>query len=79
MSVFDRVKKNILGKGENAGYQHFILFPQCFEKASFPDTSIGVTVRGWVIPLSRSQSLLDCNRTILISRIFLFTQTFLPL
>ena len=24
--------ENILGKGENAGYQHFILFPKCFHK-----------------------------------------------
>ena len=32
--VFDSVE-NILGKGENAGYQHFLLFPQCFQKASF--------------------------------------------
>ena len=30
--VFDRVE-NIVGKGENAGYQHFLLFPQCFQKA----------------------------------------------
>ena len=30
-SVFDRVG-NIVGKGENAGYQHFLLFPQCFQK-----------------------------------------------
>ena len=22
--------ENIVGKGENAGYQHFLLFPQCF-------------------------------------------------
>ena len=27
--VFDRVE-NIVGKGENAGYQHFLLFPQSF-------------------------------------------------
>ena len=27
--VFHRVG-NIMGKGENAGYQHFLLFPQCF-------------------------------------------------
>ena len=27
-------KKNIVGKGENAGYQHFLLSPQCFQKAS---------------------------------------------
>ena len=30
--VFDRVE-NIAGKGENAGYQHFLLFLQCFQKA----------------------------------------------
>ena len=27
--------ENIVGKGENAGIQHFLLFPQCFQKASF--------------------------------------------
>ena len=27
--------ENIAGKGENAGYQYFLLFPQCFQKASF--------------------------------------------
>ena len=26
--------ENIVGKGENAGYQHFLLFPQCFPKPS---------------------------------------------
>ena len=30
--VFDRTENNV-GKGENAGYQHFPLFPQCFQKA----------------------------------------------
>ena len=30
---FGRVE-NILGKGENAGYQHFLLFPHCFQKLS---------------------------------------------
>ena len=32
--VFGKVKR-IVGKGENAGYQHFLLFPQCFQKVSF--------------------------------------------
>ena len=32
--VFDRVE-NIVGKGENADYQHFLLCPQCFQKASY--------------------------------------------
>ena len=27
--------ENIAGRGENAGHQHFLLFPQCFQKASF--------------------------------------------
>ena len=31
--VLERVE-NIVGKGENAGNQHFLLFPQCFLKAS---------------------------------------------
>ena len=29
--------ENIAGKGENAGYQHFLLFPQYFQKLSYPD------------------------------------------
>ena len=37
IAVFDR-EENIVGKGENAGYQHFLLFPQCFPKP----TSLGV-------------------------------------
>ena len=31
--VLERVE-NIVGKGENAGYQHFLPFPQCFQMAS---------------------------------------------
>ena len=34
MMIFDTLKEkslgNIVGKGENAGNQHFLLFPQCF-------------------------------------------------
>ena len=43
ISVLESVE-NIMEKGENAGYQHFLLFPQCFEKASLPDMSKGVIV-----------------------------------
>ena len=36
MVKFDSYKiENIVGKGENAGNQHFLLFPQCFQKAFF--------------------------------------------
>ena len=33
ISLLDRVE-NMVEKGENAGYQHFLLFPQCFPKPS---------------------------------------------
>ena len=33
VSVFDRAE-NIVGKEENADCQHFLIFPQCFRKAS---------------------------------------------
>ena len=29
------IVENIVGKGENAGYQHFLLFPQCFQKTFY--------------------------------------------
>ena len=47
IAVFDRVENNV-GKRENAGYQHFLLFPQCFQKVSFPEASKGVIVWEWV-------------------------------
>ena len=34
--VLGRVE-NIVGKGENTGLQHFLLFPLCFQKLSFPE------------------------------------------
>ena len=43
--VLGRVK-NIVGKGENAGYQHFLLFPQCFQKFPFPG-SLKTTLIVW--------------------------------
>ena len=33
ISFYDRVE-NTVGKGENAGNQHFLLFPKCFLKPS---------------------------------------------
>ena len=34
ISLSNRVE-NIVGKGENAGFQHFLIFPQCFQKPLF--------------------------------------------
>ena len=32
--VFERIE-NMVGEGENAGDQHFLLFPTCFQKDSY--------------------------------------------
>ena len=40
LKVYQKLKfflervENLVGKGENAGHQHFLLFPQCFQSAS---------------------------------------------
>ena len=47
ISGFDSVE-NIVGKGEIACYEQFLLFPQCFQKASFLEESKGVIVWEWV-------------------------------
>ena len=37
--VLGRVEK-VMEKRENAGYQHFLLFPHCFQKASFSELGL---------------------------------------
>ena len=37
--------ENIVGKGENACYHNFLLFPQCFQKACFSGSLKVGTVR----------------------------------
>ena len=37
-NVFHSVE-NIVGNGENVGYGHFLLFPQCFQKTSLSGSS----------------------------------------
>ena len=40
--VFHKID-NIVGKEENGGYQHFLLFPQCFPKAfSFSASKVAI-------------------------------------
>ena len=41
--VFELVE-NSVGKGENADYQHFLLFPQCFQK-----TSSSGSLKVWIV------------------------------
>ena len=38
--------KTLWGKREIAHYEQFLLFPQCFQEAYFPEASKGVTVLG---------------------------------
>ena len=47
--------ENIVGKGENAGYQHFLLFSQCFQKAIFFKVVIS---RDFVV--NSSESIIVC-------------------
>ena len=79
ISIFDTVE-NMVEKGENAAYQHFLLFPQCFERASFtdtskgvtsfPDTSKSVTVREWVTPFPNKPWLLRVCSTSLMKTLW---------
>ena len=44
--VLGRVE-NIVGKGENAGHQHFLFFPQCFQTPFFPEVlKVGIVWQG---------------------------------
>ena len=45
---FSKWVENAVGKGEIACYEQFLLFPQCFQKACFPQASKGVIVWEWV-------------------------------
>ena len=45
---FSKLLENTVGKGEIARNEQFLLVPQCFQKACFPDVSKGVNVGEWV-------------------------------
>ena len=45
---YPKVVENTVGKGEIAHYEQFLLFPQCFQQACFPEASKGVIVWEWV-------------------------------
>ena len=67
ISLSHRVE-NIEGKGKNAGYQHFLLFPQCFQKLLFQGPyKSGLCGRELIVitflnkPLTLLQSLVIMN------------------
>ena len=57
LKVVLRLVENIFGKGENTGYQHFLLFPQCFQKASYTGSLKAVIVCRRVDPLLDDKTL----------------------
>ena len=80
ISLYDRLE-NTVGKGENAGYLHFLLFQQCFPKPSSAvslkvGNCVGKSERGIEITLALKipwtnellpLSLLNCHFTCLVS------------
>ena len=46
ISVLDRIG-NIVGKGENEGHQHFLLFSQCFLKLSLLRSQKLTVIKGF--------------------------------
>ena len=56
--AFERAE-NIVEKRENAGYQHFLLFLQCFQKASYPGSSkVGIV---WLRVNASAKSANPCQ------------------
>ena len=62
--VFREVE-NIVGKGENVGYKHFLLLPQCFQKVFLlKDVTqfVGMVIRAWTheVQLNGQPITKDC-------------------
>ena len=69
-----------MGKGEIARYKQFLLFPQCFQKASFPEASKGVIVWEWVKVKNRMFGLkVGKNSVIICLRLIVFLSLLLVL
>ena len=55
VSLYNRLDSAV-GKGENAGYQHFLLFQQCFPKpSSLGSLKVGIVWQSIEARLSKSQ------------------------
>ena len=51
-------KENIAEKVENAGYQHILLFPQCFQKPAFTGS---LNISAWVYMYAEHWCILAIN------------------
>ena len=68
-----RVGKCFLGKGENADYQHFLLFPRCFFKLYFSRSfKVGIV---WLrINPSSNMNILEMSKLKAFSDVMKLTQ-----
>ena len=67
ISVYDSVE-NIVGKGENAGYQHFLLSPHCFQRLfSQGGSKLGLCGKEWSLKVitNLGKILAICNFLVL--------------
>ena len=71
VSVFDRVEKTV-GKGENAGYQHFLHF-QCFSKPS--SLTLSQTSPGFYMSAVRLLKTLWEKEKLLVTSNFSFSHS----
>ena len=62
--------ENTVGKGKIAHYKQFLLFPQCFQNAYFPEASKGVIVWEWVNPFQNKPWFLHVCSTSLLKTLW---------
>ena len=55
--MLENMVENIVGKGENAVYQHFLLFSQCFHEAF-----INRPLKVWIVWQGLKNAILFDNR-----------------
>ena len=60
--VLGRVQ-NIVGKGENAGFHHFLLLPQCFKRLLFQSCSKSGLCGKWLKHLTINHSIQGFNKS----------------
>ena len=75
--VLGRIE-NIVGKGENAGYQHFLLFTQCFRKAPFQE-SLKVQIVWWRIKCRRLWKTMWNKEIMLVTDFYPFSKLWIIL
>ena len=73
--------ENIVGKGEIAHNEQFLLFPQCFPKVCYPGASKGVIVWEWINDPEKKpiENIVGKGENADGVHFLLFSQCFLPI